>query len=342
MTVSDTVYLFDLVRTVLTEFDQVELAASMRRALRIAQLRDDPIDAWMFTRDLRPMGGSKFIQKGEIQDLFRNIEATAGSALNARLVQEWILERTPVKIPELLQPQLAPNSVFAGSIDEIQLGIDDLSAKAEAAVDPMDSLKLTAGVQLRQEILGRIRHRTFAYLCRCETAMLFGAATASIFDRHRARVDRYLSSLAPDVVEQLNAAYRRSSDGDRESLTHALTSCRRVLRSVADIVFPSRDQPIVDGQGKSRDVGPEQYRNRLCQFLAESSEHQTAARLLHANLEDVGTRLDRLNELASKGVHDEVTQEEVDLCVIQTYLFTGEVLAIWEARNGPMKSDGAP
>jgi hypothetical protein len=64
--------------------------------------------------------------------------------------------------------------------------------------------------------------------------------------------------------------------------------------------------------------------------------------LLHANLEDVGTRLDRLNELASKGVHDEVTQEEVDLCVIQTYLFTGEVLAIWEARNGPMKSDGAP
>jgi len=340
--VSETDYLLTLIRTALNEFDQVELAASARRALRVAQLRGDSVDAWMFRMDLRPMGGSAFVRQKELQALFRNVEPSTGNALNARLLEEWIAERNPARVPELLQDQISPDSVIAGSIDDIERRVHDFGTEADASADPTHRLKLNLSADLSYEVLGRIRHRTFAYLCGCETAMLLGAVTANVFARHRSRVDRYLSSLAPEVVEQLNAAYRRSTEGDRESLTHALTSCRRILRSVADVVYPPRRQPVVDAQGKFRVVGPEQYCNRLWQFLlAETSGHQTAARLFHANLEDVGTRLDRLYELASKGVHDEVTQEEVDLCVIQTYLLTGEVLARWEAQDGSTSSETA-
>lgn len=96
-----------------------------------------------------------------------------------------------------------------------------------------------------------------------------------------------------------------------------------MLRSVADIVYPPSDKPIIDGHGHERDIGPAQYLNRLWQFYSESTEHPTASRVSHATLEDFGHRADRLNDLASKGVHDDVTTAEVDLCVIQTYLLAG-------------------
>jgi hypothetical protein len=45
---------------------------------------------------------------------------------------------------------------------------------------------------------------------------------------------------------------------------------------------------------------------------------------------DVGARLSALNDLASKGVHVDVTTYEVDTCVVQTYLVVADVLHIRE------------
>ena len=50
--------------------------------------------------------------------------------------------------------------------------------------------------------------------------------------------------------------------------------------------------------------------------------------LLIAQVDDFGTRIDRLYEFTNKGVHAEVSEFEVDQCVIQTYLLAGDLLRI--------------
>lgn len=45
-------------------------------------------------------------------------------------------------------------------------------------------------------------------------------------------------------------------------------------------------------------------------------------------LSEIGSRIDRLNNLANKGVHAEVSENEVEWCIVQTYVLTGEVLRL--------------
>jgi hypothetical protein len=52
---------------------------------------------------------------------------------------------------------------------------------------------------------------------------------------------------------------------------------------------------------------------------------------MHVTLEEVGKRLDRLNDLGNKGVHDSTSVQELEWCVIQTYLLAGEVLQLKDA-----------
>lgn len=132
------------------------------------------------------------------------------------------------------------------------------------------------------------------------------------------------------MLEQFTAARRRARGDDAESKTHALTTCRRILESVADLVYPPQPESLLDSSGKARDVGQEKYVNRLWMFVAESTAGSTQSRLLLATLQDFGSRVDTVYSLTNKGVHADVTQAEVDTCVMQTYLLAGEILRMIE------------
>jgi len=143
-------------------------------------------------------------------------------------------------------------------------------------------------------------------------------------------VESFLPQISPRVLEQFTAAYRRAREDDAESKTHALATCCRILESVADVVFPPQAGPAVDSTGKSRKVGAENYVNRLWMFVADSMSGSTHSKLLLATLQDFGSRIDTVYSLTNKGVHSDVAQAEVDTCVMQTYLLTGEILRIFE------------
>jgi hypothetical protein len=198
------------------------------------------------------------------------------------------------------------------------------------APDPRVQFQMELRQELDLEIIDRSTHRVFAYLCMVERDLSYVGVNADIFERHRRRVESFLSRVSPQVLEQFTAAYRRAREDDAESKTHALTTCRRILESVADVVYPARAEPVVDSSGKTRDVGPEKYVNRLWMFVAESTTGSTQSKLLLAMLQDFGSRIDTVYSMTSKGVHANVTQAEVDTCVMQTYLLADEILRIFE------------
>lgn len=155
-------------------------------------------------------------------------------------------------------------------------------------------------------------------------ALEMGDAAETIFEAARIEVDTFLRAECPQAVEQIVAVNERMTSDDSESLSAALTSCRRVLKTVADVVFPPQTEPHIDGSGKPRNVNEEAVVNRLIAFL-QISHGKSTRKIVTSELEYLAARLNAINDVACKGVHSDVTLPEARLLVIHTYLFLAEV-----------------
>lgn len=187
-----------------------------------------------------------------------------------------------------------------------------------------------------EELIGvreRIRQRVYAFFSQTEQQLVYGQFNADIFERNRRYVDKRLAVIAPDIVEKFTAAYRRLADGNVESRSHALGSCRRILKSLADRLYPATNLSAVGLDGKEHKLTNDRYVARLWQFAFEQVGGRTAGRVILAEVERLGTLLDRLYDLDSKGVHDEVSQDEVEQCAIQTYLVVGDLLRVADKQS---------
>ena len=179
-------------------------------------------------------------------------------------------------------------------------------------------------------VLARIKNRLWEFLTETEYELSFGEATGETFDRLRSYVDKQLTTISPLALEQFQTAYRRLKDGGDEDRAHALTSCRRVLKTLADELYLAHAEPVTGADGNAPTLNDAKFVNRLLQYVGDTmGKHENGA-VVQAALEDVAARLDALNALASKGVHADVTTYEVDTCVVQTYLVVADVLRIRE------------
>lgn len=188
----------------------------------------------------------------------------------------------------------------------------------------------------------RSRSHLYRYAADTLVSLEFGEVAEDIFQAARNAADEFLRSNAPKAIEQLLAAEERMADGDAESLSASLTSCRRVLSTVADAIFPPRSEPYVDHTGKSRKVGEAEYLNRLLAFMESRISSGSTRAILDTQLSYLAARLDAVYAKASKGVHDEVTIDEARLVVVQTYLYLAKVASVG-GRSPPVeKTSEAP
>lgn len=323
-----------LTRQALDEFESVPLAASLRRAHRIARLRGDITFAYTFQLDLSPHGGSTAWRRTEAFELLTSVGQNGSypenEAWRTQLAEEWLKERKPSKVNEMLKDVFTSEHIVGGSIENLIRNAAYLERATEHEEKIEARFRLEQRREMDLEMVERTTHRVFTYLCTVERELAYIGVNADIFERHRLRMEGFLSQIAPQVLEQFTAAYRRAREDDAESKTHALTTCRRIIEAVADVVFPPQKQPVTDSSGKPRNVGSAAYKNRLMMFLDSALSGNTHSKTVLAMLEDLGNRLDAVYEMTNKGVHSGVTQAEVDMCVMQTYLLTGEVIRIFE------------
>jgi hypothetical protein len=184
------------------------------------------------------------------------------------------------------------------------------------------------------EILTRIRHHTFTLLCAWERQLTFAANQESALAAVSRRVDGLLSAQAPDVLNQFNVAFRRlreaadhgpESPADEE-LSQSVTSCRRILKAVVDLVQPADpDWPATED---GHPLTEEHYKNRLVEFLKTRVSSATFRSALTKSGETLFERFTAVDSLSSKGVHAQVAFEEAEYCALHTYLLVGEILLI--------------
>jgi hypothetical protein len=327
------------------QFDDpaVTVAALTRRCHRVASLRGDAVGLIWLSLELK-----------DIDNEYRNKSETTRESLAARLLKtipggeaelKW-----KVEYDGYVRRRTMPDSQGANlrSVQQIEELVQMLREQEAATLLPAPSgmhnydlgkhvseqtegrARLVESRFAQDAVLARIKDRLWEFLTETEYELTFGEATAETFDRLRSYVDSQLTMIAPLALEQFQVAYRRLKSGGVEDRAHALTSCRRVLKTMADELYPPSSESVNGFDGKARVLDDAKFVNRLVQYVAETVGRHENGAVVQAALEDVGARLGALNELASKGVHAEVTSYEVDTCVVQTYLVVADVLRIRE------------
>ncbi|MGN6719043.1 MAG: hypothetical protein ACTHLX_16810 [Candidatus Binatia bacterium] len=140
----------------------------------------------------------------------------------------------------------------------------------------------------------------------------------SIFESRRLEADTKLKDICPKALEKFVVAYERLRSGSEEDWSQALLSCRRILKSVADSVFPPRKELYIGRDGKEHDVSDEKYFNRLLAFIDEKTQSPTRREVTRAQVDYLCRALEAVHKETQKGVHADVQRKEADSTVLLT------------------------
>lgn len=334
--------LLSITQKTLDEFNNTVLSDMIRSTIRLARLRNDYNNLWQLQYEMIPFDdeAAKDRIHAELASHYTNNEF---KATLYEITKGYMAER---KI-RLINNDGSINkeeSFCIFSINDIEDKISELEKEIERSIPPtgMHSLDLYYAqkrydhtrsidsflIQELKSVLNRIKHRVYDYLSNVEKQLLYGQVNADIFEKNRRYVDQQLAIIAPEALSQFLATYKCLNDLEPETNSQALLSCRRILKSVADKLYPARTDPIMGVDGKPRLLTDELYKARLWQFVTEKVKGSTAGKVVLAQIEDIGNRIDKIYDLASKGVHADVSEVEVNQCVIQTYLLIGDLLRL--------------
>jgi hypothetical protein len=148
----------------------------------------------------------------------------------------------------------------------------------------------------------------------------FDNVAEGIFDKYKKDIDILIAKNSGDVLEQIPSVIGRLSDGDKESISQALTTCRRIIDSFANHIFPATDETIKIGENVLS-LKQDKVLNRLNAFIHANSESESRKKKLRQNLASLYDRV-------SAGIHSDIDANEARSLFFNTYLLMGEILAL--------------
>jgi uncharacterized protein YukE len=168
-----------------------------------------------------------------------------------------------------------------------------------------------------QRVVSAVKSQILIFASRARAEAQFSETSRSIFEEYQSEVDTALSEHARQAFERFPAVFERLGRGDPEAISHALSTCRRIIDAFADATFPATDAPVVvDGQ--PLDCGKDKPRNRLRAYIAANMASKSRRDRLNKNLGELYSKV-------SAGVHADVSVDEARALVLNTYLFLGEI-----------------
>jgi uncharacterized protein YukE len=168
-----------------------------------------------------------------------------------------------------------------------------------------------------QKIISAIKAQILIFASRTRAETQFFETSRSIFDEYQGEVDKILAAQAGQAFERFPSVFERLRQEDAEAISHALTSCRRIIDAFADAMFPATDAAVeVDGQ--LLECGKDKPRNRLRAYFAANIPSKSRRDRLNKNLAELYSKI-------SAGVHSDVGLDEARALTLNTYLFLGEI-----------------
>ncbi|WP_325308941.1 hypothetical protein [Longimicrobium sp.] len=220
-------------------------------------------------------------------------------------------------------------------VEQLERSIDDLRLPEgmgefdlAAFTDRHSGLKGGMRLKIRacHTILERVRTRCLYYALRIEGQLNSQQKTSDLVSSIQQEVHNFYATRCEPAYQRMRKAAELLPSSDPEDHALLLTSIRRAVNAVADYHYPPSGEPVVCLDGKSRQLGEEQYLNRLEEFCRTRFGADTSSRLLRAELDLLSVLIRRINEVASKGVHTDVTHAEARQGLLGLYIFLSNLI----------------
>lgn len=319
-------------------FDHVEngdIDKAVFACVRLSRNIGDIFNTIIFLRELYP-DKSQFSQA--FFDETVNLKKEAQEYLWKTTLEHWIEERT-LTYSVSDDPDKTVLALGVGEmqkeITHVKETIADLNIPegmgefdAAAFTDRYDLRKSQFRLRISgiNQIQERIRTRCLNYASRIEKQIDAQEKPTSFLSDVQNKVNSYFSTRSEDTFRKLQKASSLVGSGNPEDNALLLASIRRAINSVADYFYPPEKGEVICSDGTSRKMGKDQYLNRLHEFCSRTYKSSTSNELMRAELDYLMVFARKLNDIASKGVHSEVTAAEGKQGLVGLYLFLSNII----------------
>jgi hypothetical protein len=135
---------------------------------------------------------------------------------------------------------------------------------------------------IRTKVLGQLH----TFVSDVYYVMEFDNPSESIFEQYKREVDALISDYCGNVLGKIPAVMDRLREGDQESISQALTTCRRIIDSFADSIYPPTEETIEIG-GNTLQLDESKHQNRINVYIHNHTKSQSVQRRLRQNLSSI-------------------------------------------------------
>lgn len=194
---------------------------------------------------------------------------------------------------------------------------------------------IVSNIALCEKRLSILKSKYYDYALKKQIEISFGNVASSIFSEYRERVDIFFSQLSKDTVLKLQAIEDKINSDNPELYSQALTTCRRLFENTANELFIKyfpeyKEKMYKTKSGKEIDVSGDHYKNKLSAVIEKLEKKSMSKTIVGSNIIYLLDWIDNLSDLQCKGVHSDITKQDAEKCIIQTYICLGDILNLQE------------
>ncbi|WP_218574902.1 hypothetical protein, partial [Pseudomonas sp. GXM4] len=191
------------------------------------------------------------------------------------------------------------------TIEQLELEIEAQKARLPG----LNGINLNnANKMLKDNVKTLAQRRSYIYnfVSSVYFELKFSAVASDVFDRARFKVDKSVAELIPDAVKKFSAVYDNLLSQNEEDWSNAVHSCRRILQDAANVLYPAREDKIINPGPKQKIIklGEDNYINRLVAYVEDNSTSERFEEIVGSHMKYLGERLDAIFQAAQKGSHN--------------------------------------
>lgn len=195
------------------------------------------------------------------------------------------------------------------------------------------TITMVADVAIAQKRLASLKAQYYEYALKKHIELNFGNVATDVFARYREQVDLAFSELSKETLLKVQAIEGKINSGNPEMYSQALTTCRRLFESTAVELFSKhfpdyKDKVYKTKSGAEIDVSGNHYKNKLSAVIEKLEDKSMKKTLVGSNVIYLLDWIDNLSNLQCEGVHSDITKEDAERCILQTYMCLGDVLTL--------------
>ena len=248
-----------------------------------------------------------------------------------RSIDQIVLERAAYM--EALKVSADPNINLSYSnqhTDIMSETADRIQRQQAIRGNKQEREKILDTLRILERQLSERKAFIYSYVMQKSIELEFRENLYDVFLSNLELVRTRIAQVVPDGVKKLNSIIENLKSSNEEDWSNAAHSCRRLLKSVADVVFPPQKENL-KVNGKSIKLGKEQYINRLIAFVEKNKSSSAYSKVVGSQLAFIGDRLDAVSNAAHKGSHNTLkNKSEAEKYFVYTSLILSDILIFTE------------